>query len=100
MWCLSTLRAGGGGSDSSGDDDTGDDTAADGTPTDDTTSTDGTATDDTPTDTGYDGSVNTTTSNDADSGMINQEGMLYGAVGLGGIAVLASLFYRSVSLPT
>ena len=98
MWCLSNLKAGGGGSDSSGDDDTGDDTAADGTPTDDTTSTDDTPTDDTPT--GYDGSVNTTTSNDADSGMINQEGMLYGAVGLGGIAVLASLFYRSVSLPT
>jgi len=89
VWCLSNLKAGGGGSGSSGDDDTGDDTAAADTPTDDT--------DDTPT--GYDGSVNTTTSND-DSGMITQEGMLYGAVGLGGIAVLASLFYRSVSLPT
>ena len=99
MWCLSNLKAGGGGSGSSGDDDTGDDTAAADTPTDDTATAD-TPTDDTPTDTGYDGSVNTTTSNDADSGMINQEGMLYGAVGLGGIAVLASLFYRSVSLPT
>jgi hypothetical protein len=99
VWCLSNLKAGGGGgSGSSGDDDTGDDTAAADTPTDDTATAD-TPTDDTPTDIDYDGSVNTTTSND-DSGMITQEGMLYGAVGLGGIAVLASLFYRSVSLPT